>query len=163
MQIVRTTRKLFCPADKRAFLNGGDGGIRPPLRRRPPRGCRSHLAVPEKPFGLTPILRFFDRCGNCALPFSAPGSGSAQSPRHSIHYRSGSNPCSMKHKRPTLSGEPFVFGYAPYLLGVTPFMCLFRGNTPPHLDGCGRLSSGSIRTYPQESRVKTLNSFRSLQ
>ena len=22
-----------------------------------------HLAVPEKPFGLTQILRFFDRCG----------------------------------------------------------------------------------------------------
>ena len=44
-------------------------------------GFGSHLAVPEKPFGLTPVLRFFDRCGNCALPFSVPGSGSAQFPR----------------------------------------------------------------------------------
>ena len=39
-----------------------------------------HLAVPEKVFGLTLILRFFDRCGNCALPSSATGSGNAQFP-----------------------------------------------------------------------------------
>ena len=37
------------------------------------------LAVPEKPFGLTLILRFFDRCGDCGSPFSATGSGDPQS------------------------------------------------------------------------------------
>ncbi len=40
----------------------------------------AHLAVPEKPVGLSLFLRFFDRCGNCGLPASAPGSGSPQFP-----------------------------------------------------------------------------------
>ena len=44
-------------------------------------GCGYRLAVPEKPFESASILRFFDRCRNCALPFSAPGSGSTQFPR----------------------------------------------------------------------------------
>ena len=39
-----------------------------------------HLAVPEKPFGLTLILRFFDRCGNCEFPSSATGGGNSQFP-----------------------------------------------------------------------------------
>ena len=33
-----------------------------------------HLAVPEKPFGLTLILRLFDRCGNTGFASSASGS-----------------------------------------------------------------------------------------
>ena len=33
-----------------------------------------HLAVPEKPFGLTLILRLFDRCGNTGFASSATGS-----------------------------------------------------------------------------------------
>ena len=36
------------------------------------------LAVPEKPFGLTLILRFSDRCGNCDPPASAAGGGGSQ-------------------------------------------------------------------------------------
>ena len=55
-------------------------------------GCGYRLAVPEKPFESASILRFFDRCRNCVLPFSAPGSGNPQFPRHSIHYRSRSTP-----------------------------------------------------------------------
>ena len=39
------------------------------------------LAVPEKPFGLTLVLRFFDHCGKRALPASATGSGRALSHR----------------------------------------------------------------------------------
>ena len=38
------------------------------------------LAVPEKPFGLTLFLRFFDRCGNCVLAFSATCSARPQFP-----------------------------------------------------------------------------------
>ncbi len=38
------------------------------------------LAVPEKCFGLTLILAFFDRCGNCAAASSATGSAAAQFP-----------------------------------------------------------------------------------
>ena len=38
------------------------------------------LAVPEKPFGLTLILRFFDRCGNSGFPSSATGGGNPQFP-----------------------------------------------------------------------------------
>ena len=44
-----------------------------------------HLAVPEKPFGLTPFLRFFDRCGNSVPPSSAPGSGG---PQFILHFSS---------------------------------------------------------------------------
>ena len=36
------------------------------------------LAVPEKRFGLTLILAFFDRCGNCDPPASAAGGGGSQ-------------------------------------------------------------------------------------
>ncbi len=38
------------------------------------------LAVPENPFGLTLILRIFDRCGKTAPPYSATGSGGAVFP-----------------------------------------------------------------------------------
>ena len=40
----------------------------------------SRLAVPEKCCGLTLILAFFDRCGNCGFPSSATGSGKPQFP-----------------------------------------------------------------------------------
>ncbi|MBR4473670.1 MAG: hypothetical protein IKS55_08525 [Oscillospiraceae bacterium] len=36
---------------------------------------RARFAVPEESFGLTLILRFFDRCRNRAMPSSAAGSG----------------------------------------------------------------------------------------
>ena len=39
-----------------------------------------HLAVPEKPFGLTLILRFFDRCGNSGFTSSATGSAKPEFP-----------------------------------------------------------------------------------
>ncbi len=55
-----------------------------PLRGDLIRRCAPpfHLAVPEKPFGLTLILRFrfFDRCGNCEFPSSATGGGNSQFP-----------------------------------------------------------------------------------
>ena len=38
------------------------------------------LAVPEKPFGLSLILRFFDRSGSKAIAFSATGSAKAFDP-----------------------------------------------------------------------------------
>ena len=40
----------------------------------------SRLAVPEKPFGLTRSLRFFDRCGHSGIASSAPGGGMPQCP-----------------------------------------------------------------------------------
>ena len=39
-----------------------------------------HLAVPEKHFGLTLFLVFFDRCGNCGLASSATGGARPQFP-----------------------------------------------------------------------------------
>ena len=36
-----------------------------------------HLAVPEKPFGLTLILRFFDRCGNSGFASEPSGFSTA--------------------------------------------------------------------------------------
>jgi hypothetical protein len=39
------------------------GESKPPCAAAPGRGSEFHLAVPEKPFGLTLFLRFFDRCG----------------------------------------------------------------------------------------------------
>ena len=48
------------------------------------------LAVPEKPFGLTLILRFFDRCGNCGPPLSAAGGGG---PQFLIILNSGGGDC----------------------------------------------------------------------
>ena len=40
----------------------------------------SALRGGEKPFGLTLILRFFDRCGNSGFPSSATGGGNPQFP-----------------------------------------------------------------------------------
>ena len=63
--------------------------IRPPealrfalcTEQRPPQGeTDSHLAVPGKHFGLALFLVFSDRCGNCALAASAPGSARPQFP-----------------------------------------------------------------------------------
>ena len=47
------------------------------------------LAVPEKPFGLTLILRFFDRCGKRALALSATGSAKALFPVRREGLREG--------------------------------------------------------------------------
>jgi len=44
--------------------------------------CTVHLAVPGECCGLTLILAFSDRCGNCELTFSATGSVSSQFHRH---------------------------------------------------------------------------------
>ena len=52
-------------------------------------GCK-RLAVPEKPFGLSLILRFFDRCGNCGPPLSAAGGGG---PQFLIILNSGGGDC----------------------------------------------------------------------
>ena len=44
--------------------------------------CTIHLAVPGECCGLTLILAFSDRCGNCELTVSATGSVSSQFLRH---------------------------------------------------------------------------------
>ena len=56
----------------------------------PVRSGDERLAVPEKPFGLTLILRFFDRCGNCGLASSAAGSAR---PQFLIILNSGGGDC----------------------------------------------------------------------
>ena len=43
-------------------------------------GADVRLAVPEKCCGLTRILAFFDRCGNCGFASSATGSARPQFP-----------------------------------------------------------------------------------
>ena len=64
----------------------------------------SHLAVPEKPFGLTLALRFFDRCGTSARPFSATGSGRALVPSRAPRARlSVSSFCVKKRGHPRVS------------------------------------------------------------
>ena len=56
----------ICACGTLSRIQTRDTRIRNPLLIR--------LAVPEKPFGLTLILRFFDRCGNRSFAFPAPGS-----------------------------------------------------------------------------------------
>ena len=48
-----------------------------------------HLAVPEKPFGLTLILRLFDRCGNTGFASSASGSAKPAFPVRGEGLREG--------------------------------------------------------------------------
>ena len=61
-------------------------------RLHPPQAAagRKRLAVPGKRFGLTLILAFFDRCGNCGLAFSAAGSAR---PQFLIILNSGGGDC----------------------------------------------------------------------
>ena len=60
----------------------------------------SHLAVPEKPFGLTRALRFFDRCGTSARPFSATGSGRALVPSRAPRARNHNSTFFYAKKEP---------------------------------------------------------------
>ncbi len=65
-----------------SFSLAGDGKTK--LRYSPvcaPVHEASRLAVPGECCGLTLILAFSDRCGNCELTFSATGSVSSQFPR----------------------------------------------------------------------------------
>ena len=48
--------------------------------------CRCPFAVPEKIFGLTPFLDFFDRCTRCALALSATGGAQARGQDLTIRF-----------------------------------------------------------------------------
>ena len=80
---------MRCRWQKKQGRNFRSRAIGGPSRGRPGNGkCGKaerfrvsvRLAVPEKPFGLTLILRFFDRCGKGTSPSSATGGGLAPSP-----------------------------------------------------------------------------------
>ena len=71
---------------RRRLLQRNKGQLGDLIRRFAPP---VRLAVPEKPFGLTLILRFFDRCGKRALAFSATGSAKALFPVRGEGLRAG--------------------------------------------------------------------------
>ena len=80
------------------FLFGGLRWDAPSCGSGPGSALRLRLAVPEKPFGLPHSLRFFDRCGNGAPPFSAPGSGGAPFPPGCHSLPRPSNPTLLHDK-----------------------------------------------------------------
>ena len=59
-----------------------------------------HLAVPEKPFGLTLILRFFDRCGNSGFTSSATGSAKPEFPVRGEGWKTGDRKGEAERRAP---------------------------------------------------------------
>ena len=128
------------------------------------------LAVPEKPFGLTLFLRFFDRCGNCVLAFSATCSARPQFPvRGEGFWRAGDDvgPYGSTAKRAEATTTPTSDG----LLHAGCHLPLCRGGlggwviasspttafeqTTPHPSSasrgirCAGTSSGASRHLPR--------------
>ena len=143
----------------------------------------SRLAVPEKIFA--PLsLDFFDRCGNCVVPSSATGSGTAQFPTSHARRnnpRSWSTDSSPQPKRKgTLMGA-FVLvaevGFEPHDLRVMsptsyqaallrdidffalpPFGAGDRGRTGTILSYHGILSPGRLPVPPHRHAPRVLRS-----
>ena len=68
--------------------------------------CTIHLAVPGECCGLTLILAFSDRCGNCELASSATDSASPQFPRQRQGLCHPERSITTRGKRATIPGLP---------------------------------------------------------